>query len=178
MIEISVLVERTLCFRSRAPEQTRRAAAGLARAWISTSGGSGLVLGLQGGLGVGKTVFVKGLAEGLGIDAEQVSSPTFVLANQYSAPRGVMLNHVDFYRIEEAAELEGMGFFDLMAPGALLAVEWADRFEHALPRECIELAIARETESDRRFEVLARGERACAVLAAWGENGGSFLAGC
>jgi len=155
------------CFRSRASEETRRAAAALARAWLATTEGAGLVVSLRGDLGAGKTVFVKGLAEGLGLDGDQVSSPTYVLANSYSAPDGVALHHVDFYRLEEAAELEDMGFFDLMAPGALLAVEWGERFDHALPRERVEVVITPEGEASRRIEVTAVGEGPATVLEAW-----------
>jgi len=155
------------CVHSRAPEETRRAGAALARAWRGTSEGAGLVISLRGDLGAGKTVFVKGLADGLEIDGDQVSSPTFVLANTYAAADGLALHHVDFYRIEEAAELEDMGFFDLMAPGALLAVEWGERFDHALPRERLEIAIERTGETSRRLEVAAHGPAAEAALEAW-----------
>jgi tRNA threonylcarbamoyladenosine biosynthesis protein TsaE len=156
-----------LSFRSPTLEQTRAVAAELAGAWLDVAEGAGLVVGLHGGLGVGKTVFVKGLADGLGLDGDTVSSPTFVLANQYPVLREVVLNHVDFYRIELAAELDGMGFFDLMAPGALLAVEWADRFEHALPQWRLDVRVQRESEGVRRFEVRASGALPCAVVERW-----------
>lgn len=170
MVEARTLAERALCFRSRAADDTRRAAAALARAWFGASEGAGLVVALTGRLGAGKTVFVKGLAEGLGIEADQVSSPTFVLANQYPTAEAA-LHHVDFYRIEEAAELDDMGFFDLIAPGALLAVEWGERFENALPRERIDVVITPENESARRVDATARGEASCAILSAWERSG-------
>lgn len=160
------LVEQALCFRSRASEETRRAAAGLARAWLETSEGAGLVVALTGPLGAGKTAFVKGLGEGLGIEADRVSSPTFVLANQYPTERAA-LHHVDFYRIEQAAELEDMGFFDLMTPGALLAVEWGERFENALPRERVDVVITPESDAHRRIDATAYGDGACSILSAW-----------
>jgi len=169
---MSRAVERALSFRSPTPERTRVIAGALARAWLDVAKGAGLVVALNGGLGVGKTVFVKGLADGLGLDGETVSSPTFVLANQYPVSPGVALNHVDFYRIDLAAELEGMGFFDLMAPGALLAVEWADRFDHALPRPRIEFSIRRISDADRGFDVHAIGELPCAVFDEWQERTG------
>jgi len=161
------VTEQSLSLHSRASEETRRVAAGLARAWLATTEGAGLVLSLTGPLGAGKTVFVKGLGEGLEIGADLVSSPTFVIANQYPGANGNALHHVDFYRIEEAAELEDMGFFDLIAPGALLAVEWGERFENALPHERIEVRISPEGEVERRIDVTARGDGPCAVLAAW-----------
>jgi len=160
-------VVRERSFRSRAPETTRQIAAGLARAWQDTAEGAGLVVALHGDLGAGKTVFVKGLAEGLGLPGDTVASPTFVLAHSYPGLDARILHHVDFYRIDEAAELEDMGFFDLMAPGALLAVEWGGRFEHALPLERIDVTLLRESETDRRIDAAARGEAACAVFAVW-----------
>jgi tRNA threonylcarbamoyladenosine biosynthesis protein TsaE len=167
------VADQALCFHSRTPEETRRIAAGLARAWRDTTEGAGLVVRLSGDLGAGKTVFVKGLADGLGLDGDAVSSPTFVLANAYPGPDGIALHHVDFYRIEEAAELEEMGFFDLIAPGAVLAVEWGERFDHALPTDRIEVEITRTGETERRLDVRARGPVAEAARAAWGTAGSS-----
>jgi tRNA threonylcarbamoyladenosine biosynthesis protein TsaE len=82
---------------------------------------------LHGDLGTGKTAFVRGLASGLGIDPAEVSSPTFVLVQQY---RGVLpLTHVDLYRLDSAAAVEDLGIEELVERG-VLAVEWAER----LPR--------------------------------------------
>lgn len=110
------------------------------------------MISLSGELGAGKTVFVKGLAEGLGIESGQVSSPTFVIANQYGSPSGRRLNHVDFYRLESEAELETMGFDDLLDRSAVVAVEWGDRFERALPRDRLELRLSRTTGSPEAGE--------------------------
>ena len=115
----------------------------------------------------GKTVFVKGLAEGLGVDPARVTSPTFVIANEYPAP-GRLLAHVDLYRIESAQELEATGFLDYLEPGAVVAVEWADRFPDALPEDRLELRLLRQTaDLIRRAEVSAGGEGATGVLRAW-----------
>ncbi len=103
------------------------------------------MISLAGELGAGKTVFVKGLAEGLGIDPASVSSPTYVIASQYAGPAGgVRLSHVDLYRLQSAAELELAGFYDLLEPGALVAVEWGDRFADALPADRLEVTLARQ----------------------------------
>ncbi|HIL80859.1 MAG TPA: tRNA (adenosine(37)-N6)-threonylcarbamoyltransferase complex ATPase subunit type 1 TsaE [Myxococcales bacterium] len=121
--------------------------------------GTGLAISLRGDLGAGKTVFVKGLARGMGIDEELVSSPTFVLANEYpSLANGLALHHVDFYRLEAAGELESMGFYDLMVPNALLAVEWGSKFSEELPLDRIDMTI--ETDAERTPE----GR----VISAWG----------
>ena len=101
---------------------TRRAGADLARLLAPGD----LVL-LEGDLGAGKTVFVRGLAAGLGVDEEGVSSPTFALVHEYG-PEGVppLLVHVDLYRLPGGSgqAMEELGLRDLRRGGAVLAVEW------------------------------------------------------
>lgn len=125
--------------RTTTPEATRALAAALGRAVPP----EGLVVALVGPLGAGKTVFAKGLAEGLGLDPAGVASPTFVIASEYplspAQGRPRRLAHVDLYRVESARELEAVGFDDLLAPGVVLVVEWADRFPAALPPDHLEL---------------------------------------
>jgi tRNA threonylcarbamoyladenosine biosynthesis protein TsaE len=90
---------------------------------------SGLAAGttilLSGDLGAGKTAFVKGLAEGLGIDADEVTSPTFTIVHEYRGGR-LPLVHVDLYRLERA-ELDEVGLDTEMAGAGIVAVEWAER---------------------------------------------------
>ena len=163
------------CFDSPDPEHTLAAATDLGRA----IGEDGLAIALIGPLGSGKTLFVKGLAEGLGADPRLVSSPTFVIAQQVpivrdaEAGRGPhVLHHVDLYRLESETELESMGFFDLFEAGAVLAVEWADRFPGALGPERLDIewdgAVARsEGRPGRTLTVTAHGDAAESVLADW-----------
>lgn len=121
-------------FVSPDPEETRALGRELGRA----IGADGLAIALVGPLGAGKTVFVKGLAEGLGVDPRAVSSPTFVIAQQYGLPQGPdVLHHIDLYRLESEDELESIGFYDMLAPGSVLAVEWADRFPGVLGRDYV-----------------------------------------
>jgi len=90
---------------------------------------AGDVLLLSGNLGAGKTAFVRGLAAGLDLDPEDVSSPTFTLVHEYRGGR-LTLYHVDLYRLERAATDE-LGLEELER--GVLAIEWPDRLTHALP---------------------------------------------
>jgi len=89
---------------------------------------AGAVVLLTGDLGAGKTVFVRGMAEGLGIDSAEVTSPTFTLIQEYSGGR-LRLFHVDLYRLE-SSEVNDLGLDDLTLEGGVTAIEWPDR----LPR--------------------------------------------
>ena len=93
---------------------------------------AGDVLLLSGDLGAGKTTFVRGLAEGLGIDPGDVSSPTFTLVHEYRGGR-LTLYHVDLYRLGSAAT-DDLGLEEIGARDGVLAIEWPDRLTHALPR--------------------------------------------
>jgi tRNA threonylcarbamoyladenosine biosynthesis protein TsaE len=159
-----------LQFPSPSPEDTRAAA----RLLGSAVAESGLVISLVGALGVGKTVFAKGLAEGLGIEPAVVSSPTFVLFSEYPTPAGRWLAHVDFYRVESRDELEAAGFADLLAPGNTVAIEWGDRYRDALPADRLEIEIRRPDPlgdpARRVFHALSSGPVSAAVLAGWRER--------
>jgi tRNA threonylcarbamoyladenosine biosynthesis protein TsaE len=79
----------------------------------------------------GKTAFVRGLASGLGIDPEEVSSPTFTLVHEYRGGR-LTLYHADLYRLERIAT-EELGLEEMGIADGVLAIEWPDRLAHALP---------------------------------------------
>jgi tRNA threonylcarbamoyladenosine biosynthesis protein TsaE len=91
----------------------------------------GAVLLLSGQLGAGKTAFVRGLAAGLGIDPDEVSSPTFTLVHEYRGGR-LTLYHADLYRLERTAA-EDLGLEEKAVAEGVLAIEWPDRLTHALP---------------------------------------------
>ncbi len=104
----------------------------------------GDVLLLSGNLGAGKTAFVRGLAEGMGIDPDEVSSPTFTLVHEYGGGR-LTLYHADLYRLDRAAT-EDLGLEELGVHDGVLAIEWPDRLSHALPgARRIEIEIVDET---------------------------------
>lgn len=103
---------------TRAEEETRDLAANLARRLPP-----GAVVLLEGELGAGKTVFVKGLASGLGLDPADVTSPTFALVHEYGPSGGApVLVHADLYRIPKGASIADLGLDE--RGGAILAVEW------------------------------------------------------
>lgn len=112
-------------YRSRSEQDTSDIAAELG----SRLAPGALVL-LMGGLGVGKTVFVRGLARGLGVDPELVSSPTFTIVHEY--PGRVPLYHVDLYRLAPD-EVDDIGVDQLGEGRGVIAVEWADRWPHRQP---------------------------------------------
>ncbi len=92
---------------------------------------AGDVLLLSGNLGAGKTAFTRGLAEGLGIDPGEVSSPTFSLVHEYRGGR-LALYHADLYRLDRAAT-EDLGLEEMGVSDGVLAIEWPDRLSHEMP---------------------------------------------
>src|SRR6201995_2134593 len=95
------------------------------------------VLSLIGDLGSGKTEFVKGIALGLGIDAD-VTSPTFTIVHEYRGGRRPLF-HMDFYRLREERELDEIGFDDYLRAGGVCAIEWGDKFPDRLPPDSMKI---------------------------------------
>ncbi len=110
---------------------------------LATSAQEGDVFALIGDLGVGKTVFTKGFAEGLGIPQESVSSPTFTILQIYEEGR-LPLYHFDVYRIEEPEEMEEVGLDEYMDGDGVCLIEWANRIEEVLPPETITVTIEKD----------------------------------
>jgi tRNA threonylcarbamoyladenosine biosynthesis protein TsaE len=120
-------------------------------------------LGLTGDLGTGKTLFVRGLAKGVGVAEGQVQSPTFTIVNTYAGGR-LPLHHADLYRIENQDELYATGYFDLLEGEGALAVEWVERIPGALPAGRLELRLERTGETERKLSLRAVGARHEALL--------------
>ncbi len=109
----------------------------------------GEVIAYFGGLGMGKTTFTSGLCEGYGISAE-VSSPTFALVNEYGN-NNKKIYHFDMYRISGFDDLCSTGFFDYLDTNAVLAIEWSENIENALPENYIRLEIERGDSDESRI---------------------------
>lgn len=116
----------------------------------------GEVFALIGNLGTGKTHLIKGIALGLEAhDSDQVSSPTFVLVNEYFGREGLIhIYHIDAYRIETEAEFTALGFDEYCRPDSVILVEWADKVLHALDGyDCIMIRLEHVSENQRRIVI-------------------------
>ncbi len=111
---------------------------------------AGTVVAFFGGLGMGKTAFVRGMAQALCPGAE-VSSPTFALVNDYGGDPPLV--HFDMYRVTGWEDLDTTGFFEYQDAGAILAVEWSENIEAALPPDAVRVTIQRLSETEREITV-------------------------
>ena len=119
---------------------------------------AGDVLAFFGGLGMGKTAFVRGLADGLSV-SEPVSSPTFALVHEHKGT--LPLYHFDMYRVNSWDDLESTGFFDCLCQSAIVAVEWSENIENALPEHAISITIAPGEREEERVITLEGADEAC-----------------
>ncbi len=134
-----------MIFHTSSPEETQAAAAALAALLHP-----GDLIAYRGPMGAGKTTFTAGLARALGSPA-WVSSPTFALVHQYDGP--LPLCHFDMFRVTTLDDLYSTGFFDYLDSGAVLAVEWSENIEAALPDPHITVDIAIEDGDQRTITV-------------------------
>ena len=125
---------------------------------------SGGLLGLVGDLGAGKTCLVRGLATGLGIDADAVHSPSFTIVTEYGGGR-LPLQHVDLYRLE-AGRIDELFFRDVLFGDGVAAVEWFDRLGGAVSDEALIVELAHAPHGRRTVRLAASGARHAAWLAA------------
>ena len=118
----------------------------------------GVVVALIGPLGAGKTQLVRAIAEGLGIaDSRVVSSPTFVLIQEYSAR--LPIYHFDAYRLQTAGEFSDLGAYEYFQGKGVCLVEWADRVEDLLPNDHLRITLKITGDTSRRIILEGRGER-------------------
>ncbi len=144
---------------SDSPDATREIAARIGRRLTS-----GMVLAIEGDLGSGKTCFVQGLARGLGVPPEvYVTSPSYTLVNSYDGR--LPLHHVDLYRLA-GADLEDIGLYDLMAPPAVVAIEWAERMAEDRPQDILEVRLQVTAADHRRLTLSGYGLAAVNLIKA------------
>ena len=110
----------------------------------------GAVLALRGEVGAGKTHLVKGIAAGLGVDPDDVTSPTFGLVQLYDGD--VPLVHIDLYRLERTSDLDGIGFDEALDARAVCLVEWPELADGRQPPETISLRLSHLGADRRRVE--------------------------
>ena len=129
----------------------------LGRALARTLKGGELIL-LEGDLGLGKTVFARGVAIELGIAEDEVRSPSFTLVHEYEGGR-CPLFHVDLYRLDGGDDLEGLGLDELTEAGGVVLVEWGDKLPPWYRRDALTVRFHDLGEGSRRIE-LDRSRRA------------------
>lgn len=110
----------------------------------------GAIVAIYGDLGAGKTRLVKGICEGLGIDPEAVSSPTFTLINEYRAG-DTNVYHIDTYRLKTLDEFLALGYEDYFFGGGITLIEWPDRIEEVLPPETVRLRLEHRGHDSRHI---------------------------
>jgi tRNA threonylcarbamoyladenosine biosynthesis protein TsaE len=115
----------------------------------------GEIILLSGSLGAGKTVLAKGIAQGLGIDKDNVVSPTFVLLRVYKGKHP--LNHFDFYRIKKPEEIMGLGYEEYFYSDAVTVIEWPERLKFLLPKEFLKIKLSNKSSKSRMLEFVGRG---------------------
>ena len=118
----------------------------------------GQIYTLDGDLGVGKTIFTKGMAKGLGIE-EPVTSPTFTILQEYESGR-LPLYHFDVYRIGDPEEMDEIGYEDYFYGQGICLIEWAGLIEELIPKEAVRICIEKDLEKglDYRRIRIERGE--------------------
>lgn len=135
-------------------DATRRLASKIA----ASSASQQLTLALNGSLGTGKTQFVRFLAGALGIPTEEVTSPTYVLIQQYVGRRTIY--HFDFYRLNSEAEVWDLGLDEILEMPVMVVIEWANKFPSCLPDDHLEIELRQSESGSREAQLRPHGPRA------------------
>jgi len=143
-------------FLTQSPSQTKKLGKILAREFLRTSTKKALVLGLIGDLGGGKTTFLQGFAQGLGIK-ERVLSPSFVIMKRFEMTNKknfVNFYHFDCYRIESAEEILNLDFREIISDSQnVITIEWADRISKILPKDTLILKFEFVDQKTRKITI-------------------------
>ena len=110
--------------------------------------GDRTVFAFFGGMGAGKTTFMKAVCQRMGVTEDMVSSPTFAIVNEYEGSRG-SIYHFDFYRIRQISEAVNMGFDDYLYSGNLCFIEWPELVEPLLPEDTVRVTIEEQPDGSR-----------------------------
>ena len=142
---------------SHSPEQTQRLGAGIGELALA-----GDILLLVGGLGAGKTCLTQGIAWGLGIE-EYAFSPSFVIVREHYGR--LPLYHIDLYRLDHIEEIADLGLDDYLYGNGVCVVEWAEKGLSLLPAEHLLIQISYLSDTERSFQLKAKGKRYREILA-------------
>ena len=134
---------------------------------------AGDIIMLNGDMGAGKTQFVQGVAQGLGV-AANVVSPTFNIVLEY-AGEDMPLYHFDLYRLESRDELEDIGYWEILEGDGVSFIEWGSKFPHSMPLDFLEVCIDQQDYDMRTIWCLAHGQRARRLLFLWAQNSAAQL---
>ena len=134
-----------MTFETQSPAETEALASAFANVLKP-----GAVVAFFGGLGAGKTAFTRGLAKGLGV-AGEVSSPTFALVHEYQGEPPLI--HFDMYRVSSLDALYTTGYFDYLNGNNILAIEWSENIEEALPEDAVRVTFEVTGGENRRITI-------------------------
>jgi tRNA threonylcarbamoyladenosine biosynthesis protein TsaE len=154
-----VTTDRTTSWEFRASDENDTARLGNALARVLRPG---LVIALVGDLGAGKTRLVQAIAAAMGVARDDVTSPTFVLIQEYDGE--LPLYHFDTYRLRDSDQFLELGADELMAGDGVCLVEWADRVADVLPPDCLRIEILTTGPTERQFRVIGSGPVSNAVV--------------
>lgn len=143
---------RTLEIISSSPQETEHIGSLLGK--MLTRGD---IIALSGELGSGKTTLVKGLAQGMGFDREEVVSPSFTFVNEYEGP--LPFFHIDLYRLGDERELYEIGYEEYIGEAGVAVIEWADRASQAVPHESLWITLRYQGGERREIVMQPHGDR-------------------
>lgn len=114
--------------------------------------GDNTVFAFLGGMGAGKTTFIKAICENLGVE-DVINSPTFSIVNEYRSESGELIYHFDFYRINKIEEVYDFGYEDYFYSGSLCFIEWPELIEPILPKDTVTVHITVNDDGSRSVKI-------------------------
>lgn len=114
--------------------------------------GDNTVFAFVGGMGAGKTTFIKAICQNLGVE-DVINSPTFSIVNEYRSDSGELIYHFDFYRINKIEEVYDFGYEDYFYSGSLCFIEWPELIELILPKDTVTVNITVNDDGSRNVKI-------------------------